>query len=116
MNVGSQAAAGAGGAVGPHYAATKAALHALTRSVAAELAADRIIVNGIIPGFTLTDLMRSLRTPEQLEEVRQSPPPGALRHDRRDGRRGVVPVLRAGQLLRRADVPHVRRVTAWRPE
>jgi 3-oxoacyl-[acyl-carrier protein] reductase len=74
VNVGSQAATGAGGAVGPHYAATKAALHALTRSVAAELAPDRIIVNGIIPGFTLTDLMRSLRTPEQLEDVRRGLP------------------------------------------
>jgi 3-oxoacyl-[acyl-carrier protein] reductase len=76
VNVGSQAATGAGGAVGPHYAATKAALHALTRSAAAELAAEGILVSGIVPGFTLTDLMRSLRTPDQLEAVRQSLPLG----------------------------------------
>lgn len=64
------------GAVGPHYAATKAALHALTRTVAHELAPEHIIVNGIIPGFTMTGLMRSLRTPDQLEAVRRALPLG----------------------------------------
>ena len=76
VNVGSGAASGTGGAVGPHYAATKAALHALTRAAGAELAAEQIIVNGIVPGFTMTDLMRSLRTPEELEQVRQGLPLG----------------------------------------
>jgi 3-oxoacyl-[acyl-carrier protein] reductase len=75
VSVGSGAAAGPSG-VGPHYAATKAALHALTRHLGAELAPDNIIVNGIVPGFTLTDLMRSLRTPEQLEAVRRGLPLG----------------------------------------
>jgi 3-oxoacyl-[acyl-carrier protein] reductase len=76
VNVGSQAASGTGGAVGAHYAATKAALHALTRTVAHDLAPENIVVTGIIPGFTMTDLMRSLRTPEQLETVRRSLPLG----------------------------------------
>jgi len=69
VNVGSGAANGAHNGVGPHYAATKAALHALTRNVAHELAPENIIVNGVMPGFTMTDLMRTLRTPEQIEAV-----------------------------------------------
>ncbi|HEY3079162.1 MAG TPA: SDR family oxidoreductase [Chloroflexota bacterium] len=69
VNVGSGAANGAQNGVGPHYAATKAALHALTRNVAHELAPENIIVNGVMPGFTMTDLMRTLRTPEQIEAV-----------------------------------------------
>jgi NAD(P)-dependent dehydrogenase (short-subunit alcohol dehydrogenase family) len=76
VNVGSGAANGARNGVGPHYAATKAALQALTRTVANALAPERIIVNGIMPGFTMTDLMRTLRTPEQLEAVRQGLPLG----------------------------------------
>jgi 3-oxoacyl-[acyl-carrier protein] reductase len=76
VNVGSGAANGARNGVGPHYAATKAALHALTRNLANTLAPEGIIVNGIMPGFTMTDLMQTLRTPEQIEAVRQGLPLG----------------------------------------
>jgi 3-oxoacyl-[acyl-carrier protein] reductase len=76
VNVGSGAANGARNGVGPHYAATKAALQALTRNLANALAPEGIIVNGIMPGFTMTDLMETLRTPEQIEAVRQGLPLG----------------------------------------
>jgi NAD(P)-dependent dehydrogenase (short-subunit alcohol dehydrogenase family) len=40
----------------PAYAVSKAALNVLTRIVAAELRADRILVNAVCPGWTATDM------------------------------------------------------------
>jgi NAD(P)-dependent dehydrogenase (short-subunit alcohol dehydrogenase family) len=40
----------------PGYAVSKAALNALTRIMAAELAADRVLVNAVCPGWTDTDM------------------------------------------------------------
>ena len=42
------------------YAATKAAVSALTRSLAYDLASKKISVNAIAPGYTDTDMMRLL--------------------------------------------------------
>jgi NAD(P)-dependent dehydrogenase (short-subunit alcohol dehydrogenase family) len=40
----------------PAYHVTKAALHALTRTLSAELRADGVLVNAICPGWTATDM------------------------------------------------------------
>lgn len=40
----------------PAYAVSKAALNALTRVLAAELRAERILVNAVCPGWTATDM------------------------------------------------------------
>jgi NAD(P)-dependent dehydrogenase (short-subunit alcohol dehydrogenase family) len=57
VNVSSEAASltGMGGGT-PAYTASKVALNALTRMLAAELRADRILVNAICPGWVATDM------------------------------------------------------------
>jgi len=45
----------------PAYHVTKAALNALTRTLAAELRADRVLVNAVCPGWTATDMGRGGR-------------------------------------------------------
>ncbi|MFD4410243.1 SDR family NAD(P)-dependent oxidoreductase [Streptomyces sp. NPDC058467] len=40
----------------PAYSASKAALNALTRMLAAELRADRVLVNAVCPGWVATDM------------------------------------------------------------
>ncbi|MGZ4269721.1 MAG: SDR family oxidoreductase [Solirubrobacteraceae bacterium] len=44
------------GAGTPAYHVTKAALNALTRTLAAELRADGVLVNAVCPGWTATDM------------------------------------------------------------
>ncbi len=44
------------GAGTPGYRVTKAALNALTRTLAAELRGERILVNAVCPGWTATDM------------------------------------------------------------
>ncbi|WP_326722234.1 SDR family oxidoreductase [Streptomyces sp. NBC_00243] len=57
VNVSSEAASltSMGGGT-PAYSASKAALNALTRMLAAELRADRILVNSVCPGWVATDM------------------------------------------------------------
>ena len=57
VNVSSEAGSISGmGAGPPAYQVTKAALNALTRTLAAELRDDGILVNAICPGWTATDM------------------------------------------------------------
>jgi 3-oxoacyl-[acyl-carrier protein] reductase len=49
-----------GEALHSHYAATKGAVLAFTKSLAAELAPHDIRVNAVAPGWVLTDMTRSV--------------------------------------------------------
>jgi 3-oxoacyl-[acyl-carrier protein] reductase len=49
-----------GGVVGPHYAASKAAMHGLTHSYAARLVRDGITVNAIAPALIETEMVRGV--------------------------------------------------------
>ena len=51
-----------------HYAAAKAALISLTRSLAVEVAPQGIRVNSLVPGWIETDLTDFLRTDDAIEE------------------------------------------------
>lgn len=73
INVGSIAARNGGRPGSGYYAAAKAFVHSLTRSMAAEFAADKIRVNTIAPGVILTPFHDA--TPkERLEAVAASTP------------------------------------------
>ena len=80
VNIGSRAALGKPGR--SIYGATKGGLHAMTRTVALETAADGITANLIAPGPIETDM------------IRQSCPPGS---EARARLTGDVPMARFGQ-------------------
>ncbi len=57
-----------------HYSATKGALLSFTKSLAAELAPHGIRVNGVAPGWVLTDMTRDvLNGPEGASAIRPIP-------------------------------------------
>jgi 3-oxoacyl-[acyl-carrier protein] reductase len=57
-----------------HYSATKGAILAFTKSLALELAPHGIRVNGVAPGWVVTDMTRAvLEGPEGAEAVRPIP-------------------------------------------
>lgn len=58
-----------GVAEGSAYAASKAAVVALTKSVAQEVAAHNVTVNCLAPGITDTPLLRSTYTQEEIDRV-----------------------------------------------
>jgi 3-oxoacyl-[acyl-carrier protein] reductase len=60
-----------------NYAASKAAIVALTRSLALELARRNVRVNVVAPGFVSTDMTSAL-TPEQLEAATSHVPLGRM--------------------------------------
>lgn len=61
-----------------HYAASKAALLALTRAAAVEWGPRRITVNAISPGYVLTDLGADARSPADIERWAARSPLGRL--------------------------------------
>jgi 3-oxoacyl-[acyl-carrier protein] reductase len=64
-----------GGAV---YCATKAAVNAITVSLAAELGPRKIRVNAVAPGFTMTDKMKAKVPEEAKQEITKDTPLGRL--------------------------------------
>jgi NAD(P)-dependent dehydrogenase (short-subunit alcohol dehydrogenase family) len=52
-----------------HYVASKGAVLAITRSLARELGSANILVNGVAPGFTLSDGV--MGNPDQLTKLRE---------------------------------------------
>ena len=52
-----------------HYVASKGAINAVTKALAKELGNDGILVNGIAPGFTLSDGV--MANPVQLEKLKE---------------------------------------------
>jgi 3-oxoacyl-[acyl-carrier protein] reductase len=64
----SSGAARTGGAVGAHYAASKAGLLALTAKAARELARDGIVVNAVLPSVIETDMLGAVAVDAQARE------------------------------------------------
>lgn len=64
----SSVAAQVGGVVGPHYAASKAGMHGLTRFYASRLAKEGITVNSIAPALVRSDMLAQVPnvTPERI--------------------------------------------------
>lgn len=60
------------------YSASKAALHALTRSITAEHGSDGVIANTVSPGFILTDLTKQNNSPDDIKRLEKSIPLGRL--------------------------------------
>lgn len=63
---------------GAHYAATKGAINAFTRSLAKEVADHGVNVNAIAPGLTDTPMMRGANTAEYIAAVTKTMPGGKL--------------------------------------
>lgn len=58
----------------PAYGASKAALNALSQSLAKKLAPHRIYVGAVAPGFTETDMATEVLSPAQKHEMLQETP------------------------------------------
>jgi 3-oxoacyl-[acyl-carrier protein] reductase len=60
------------------YSTTKAGLAGMTRALSVELGKDKILVNCVSPGFTLTDLTRKSLSQEEMDNFASKIPLGRL--------------------------------------
>ena len=72
------AASRLGGTIGPHYAASKAALSGLVEYLSRALGRYAITVNVVEPGFVATDLSASLHRGSKLQAMRKATPLGRV--------------------------------------
>ncbi len=77
VNIGSTAGI-RGEAEHAHYAASKGALFALTRSLVGELSPRGVTVNVVSPGWVMTEATAAALTPDKLREVLKTIPTGRL--------------------------------------
>lgn len=77
INIASMAAKSGGGHEG-HYAASKAAVVALTRAAALEWGCHGVTANAVCPGYVLTEMGAATRTAEQVAEWSARSPLGRL--------------------------------------
>lgn len=61
-----------------HYAASKSGMNGLIRTAALEYARENITVNGVEPGYILTEAMKALGSEEELQQMAQCIPIGKL--------------------------------------
>lgn len=78
INISSISAHSGGGPGGSHYAASKAGMSSLTKSLAKELGPFGITANSIDPGVILTDIHKKFNTPENLEQLAKATALGYL--------------------------------------
>lgn len=71
INIGSISGRSGGGPGYAHYAAAKAGIGSLTKSLAKELGPHGATVNAISPGVVMTDIHETHNTPESLEQLRR---------------------------------------------
>jgi 3-oxoacyl-[acyl-carrier protein] reductase len=76
VNLGSLAGQTAGWRTAPPYVAAKAGVHALTRVMATELAAEGITVNALAPSAVLTERIEQLRDEAELKATAATIPLG----------------------------------------
>lgn len=60
------------------YSSSKFGIRGLTLACAAELAKDNILVNSVLPGFTLTELTKKILTSEEMSDIEKKIPAGRM--------------------------------------